>query len=173
MSNRFDELLTEIEEAEAIAPEWLDRLREASKGSPLRKERDDAIERADRAEARTKEMETATLASTLSTLGVKVKLDNLRLPDDLEVSDPEKVKEWAVEAGLVEAAPDVPNDEIEGHEAIATASVGADGLRAGVLTPTTVAGWTHEAKREFMRDHPQQWEALKRGEEVSDLALSQ
>lgn len=53
------------------------------------------------------------------------------------------------------------------EDRIAQAAAGAGTPRAGVLTPADVQAWSTEKLMQFRSQHPTEFEALKRGEEVT------
>lgn len=63
---------------------------------------------------------------------------------------------------------DVPSDDLDTHDRVAAASGGADlpSRNTGVVTPQDVAEWSTEKIQRFLRTHPDEFEALKRGEPV-------
>ena len=103
-----------------------------------------------------------------------VDLDDLR-PAELreleafeDFEDADKLKALVVELEL-------PTLEVEEEEEPAAASVAAQAqgntgrARTSRVTPQDVSGWNHDKMRQFAIDHPQEWEALKRGEEVTGV----
>lgn len=129
MPNAFDDLLNELAD-NGVSDDYIDRLRAASAGSPLRKERDEARQLAEQALADAQRYRTAALNSQFANIGIKVKPDALNIPADLDPLDTEKVREWAVGMGLADPPPPaVPAEEQAAHQRVAEAAAGA--------TPTT------------------------------------
>lgn len=128
MPNDFDALIGELEEA-GLDESYIDRLRSVTAASPIRKERDaykaDAIAALDRAQR----AEAKALAASFRDMGITMKPSALRLPDDLDVTDDDKLRAWATDAGLIAAVQSVDqsmsNEERQAHANVAAASAGA------------------------------------------------
>lgn len=169
MPDDFDVLVDELADA-GLDDSYIDRLKKWS-GSPLRKERNDALQKATALEERLAKAEAKTLESTFTNLGITVKPTALRLPDDLDVLDEAKVREWAVEQGLAEPPPpDTPDDEAAAHERVVAAGTGAaGGTKPQTIAPDDVEEWSMDKRIAFKEKHPEAFEALKRGESVSGV----
>lgn len=169
MPDDFDVLVDELADA-GLDESYIDRLKKWS-GSPLRKERNEALQKVTALEERLAKAEAKTLESTFSNLGITVKPSALRLPDDLDVLDEDKVREWAVEQGLAEPPPpDTPEEEAEAHERVVAAGAGAAGTTpASTIKPEDTEEWSMEKRVAFKQQHPEAFEALKRGEPVSGI----
>jgi len=125
MANAFDDLLQELADA-GVQDDYIERLRAASAGSPLRKERDEARQQAEQALADANRFKTAALRSVFKDIGVAVKPDALNIPPDLDPLDADKVREWAVGMGLAEPPPPAtPDEELAAHQRVADASGGS------------------------------------------------
>lgn len=172
MPSDFDDLLAELEAKEALDPDDLDRLRKASSGSPLRKERDEAKARADAAEARAKHLEGSMLADQLTKLGVTVKPSALRVPDDLDVADLEKVRAFAIDAGALAAPVDTSAENQQAHERIGQAMSGGEPAGNGAIKPEEVNSWSQDKQLRFKAKHPDAWELILRGETVTGVAFN-
>jgi hypothetical protein len=164
--SKFDELLQEMLDA-GVQEDFVDRLRQASDGSPLRKERDEAVKEAGR-------LRGFATKSAFSKVGIKVSPEVLSLPKDLDVTDEALVREWAEKHGIVEPEPKPEASAAELEEgqqiegAMSTTAVPA----TGILTPETVAGWGADKMTAFAEKYPREWEALKRAEPVSGEAAN-
>lgn len=174
MPNDFDQLLAEYEDD--LDPEFVDRLKKATAGSPLRKERDTEKQRADKAEERAKQLEGTVLKATFGQLGIKTDPAVLRLPDDLDVLDAKAIQEWAVTSNLID--PPEPTEEEQRLAAdlatdneVARAGAGAQAAASGVISPATVADWSSERWARFAKQHPDAAEQLRRGEEVHGITF--
>lgn len=169
MPDDFDVLVDELADA-GLDESYIERLKKWS-GSPLRKERNEARQEADALKERVAKAEAKTLEATFKELGITVKPTALRLPDDLDVLDDTKVREWAVEQGLAEPPPpDTPEEEVAAHERVQAAGAGAAGNTGpSTLKPEDTAEWSTEKLLAFKNQHPEAFEALKRGESVSGV----
>lgn len=74
----------------------------------------------------------------------------------------------AVELGFVTpSTEDVPAEDLDTEQAITTAqATGRPANSAGLLAPSDVAGWPVDKQMRFRKQHPDAFEALKRGEQV-------
>jgi hypothetical protein len=79
--------------------------------------------------------------------------------------DPARVREAAAQYGLIEKMPDPLAEELAAHQRMAGASSGAE-ARPGAITPEDVASWPMDKMRRFQQRYPDDWNALKRGDEV-------
>ena len=171
MPNRFDALLEEMENEGVLDPDWIERLREASAGSPLRKERDAAETKARQLEEENRALKSKLGNQVFTEVGIKVKPDLLNLPEDLDITDTEAVRAWAVDQGLAERRPDVDPDEMDEHTTINNASGGTEGVDTGILTPDKVSDWPTDKLLRLRESNPKAFEALKRGEEVRGVTV--
>lgn len=127
MPNAFETLMQEARDA-GVDPQWIERVEQASAGSPLRKEKDQLAEQLKSATEQANRYRGAALNTQFTNLGIKVKPDALKIPDDLDPLDDEGVRNWAVGMGLAEPAPPaVPTDEQQAHRQLVDASAGAAG----------------------------------------------
>lgn len=142
MPNKFEDLLEEALDA-GVDPEWVERVRAASDGSPLRQEKKQLEQQLKEATENATRYRTAALSGVFSQLGVKVKPDALNIPPDLDPLDAEKVREWAEGMGLAEPAPPAtPPEEQDAHQRLVDAAAGgatpqAQTARDEVLSATT------------------------------------
>jgi len=121
MSPRSMEEILDEQEAEGLD---VSEARAAWAASPLRKEREEAIKRAETAETLYRQ---AVAANQLRDLGVTIKPTALVLPADLDWTDTSKVRQWAVDAGLPvtpEPPPAPPEPSAAGHDRITDAVQG-------------------------------------------------
>lgn len=176
MPNPFDAKLEELKER-GLDAEDVDELRELMAASPIRKERDDAL-------AKLRTYEGTVRKAAFKDAGVEIDPDliNPELLKDLDVSDVEKVKEWAIGRGL--AKPKEPteeeraeeqqlNDDLAASQRTAAAASNPDnGSATGVISPADTKGWSTEKLLRFKSKYPEQFELLKRGEQVSGVAFS-
>lgn len=124
MPNAFEDLMNEAADA-GVDADWIDRVKKASSGSPLRKELEDERQARIQAAENAAKYRDAALNSQFAQLGIKVKPDALKVPEDLDPLDGDKVRDWAVGMGLSEAPQAVTPQEQAAHERIANASDGA------------------------------------------------
>lgn len=134
MPSTFDDLMQEARDA-GVDDAWLERVQAATAASPLRKERDELKAALQEATEKATKFGAAALNAQFAALGIKVKPDALRLPDDLDPLDTEKVREWAVGMGLADPPPPaVPPEEQAAHQRLAEAAAAG-----GVAPPATAA----------------------------------
>lgn len=78
------------------------------------------------------------------------------------------LRETAVDLGWAEPKQDVPAEDLAATDRItaATAGVTTAPSVAGSLTAADVGSWPMDKKVRFMNKHPDEWEALKRGEPI-------
>lgn len=143
----FEELLAEAEEV-GVPEDLLDRFKAAAEASPLRKELKDTkaqlqthIDRAQKAEA-------VALATQFEKLGIRGKPQSYRLPDDVDVTDEEALRVWAVDNGVLDPPkPDVSDGHLDALDRVAAAS---DGATTGRIDPSD-AVMQAESEEEFYR----------------------
>lgn len=124
MPNKFEDLLQEAEDA-GVDPDWLERLRAASEGSPLRKEKKELETQLQGAIDDRNKFRSFALQSQFKELGVTVKPDVLNIPTDLDPLDSDGVREWAVSMGLAEPPPPAtPPEEQDAHQRLVDAAAG-------------------------------------------------
>lgn len=110
----------------------------------------------------------------ISTAGLGNLTDRQRQMLLREVGDEitvEKLKEAAVELGWAEAEPDPGEQQIDEHTAISNAGRGAQGKGGSEISPETVSSWDEQRRRDFRKQHPAEWESLKRGETVRGITF--
>lgn len=171
MPNPFDDWLNDLAER-GLDAEDVETGRQLMAASPIRKERD---EWKSKAEA----FRTAALRSTFRDVGIKFSPDVLRIPDDLE-PDADKVREWAVRGGLIEAPAPSPEQQaaeeelesdLDASDRVAAAHAGAAPSHSGVITPDDAAAWSAGKFKEFEQKHPREADALARGEVVAGIVF--
>jgi hypothetical protein len=169
-----DEALQLLRDAE-VDPEVITAL----EGSTLRKEITDLTKERDGLLLQVGKHRDSTLAAKFEALGIKVKPDALKIPDDLDPLDHTKVTEWAVGMGLIDqpalsAEEQELADDLAAQERIAAAGAGAPpGPGAGaVLTPEAVAEWPMDKTVRFKQQFPAEFEAIKRGEPVRNVQFA-
>lgn len=126
----FDDLMQEARDA-GVQESWLDRIKAATDGSPLRKERDDWKAKAEQLSEQVGKFRSGTLGQQLVALGFKGNPDALKVPDDLDPFDADKVTEWAVGMNLV-PKPEPSEDErqhaadLAAHDRMTQAAAGGE-----------------------------------------------
>jgi hypothetical protein len=58
------------------------------------------------------------------------------------------------------------DDDLAAQGRITEAAAGGGAGNSSVITPADVADWPMDKSMRFMQKHPQEWELLKRGEEI-------
>lgn len=113
-------------------------------------------------------------AQTLASAGLDKLTERQRQTLLREVGDEvttEKLREAAIELGWAEAEPDPAEADVDEHDAISRAGKGAQGKGSSEITPQAAASWDHQRRREFMKQHPAEWDALKKGETVRGVTF--
>lgn len=131
----FDDLLEEARLA-GVQDDWLDRLRKASDGSPLRQENKTLKEQYEQATQEVQRYRKATIGQFLAAQGFQGKPDALNIPADIDPLDQQKVQEWAVDMGLIAPPPPSTEEEqrqaeLQAHERVDNAAAGAQPIPAG------------------------------------------
>jgi len=160
----------ELDEIDESAPDGPAKLRQAAKrGKKAAKERDTLKADNDRLGK-----ELAVYKAGLAGLDDK-KVKAILSAIDGEVTA-EAVKKQAVDFGWAEPEtnPDEElRDEIEAHGAVSAAAQGAGKTPATtVLKPEDVNGWPIDRQMRLMEQHPDVYERLLQGEEVSGFAFA-
>ncbi len=149
-------------------------------------------ERADELERKNAELEASNRKlvvapkkdQALRAAGVDV--DNLRPADrqviaGLEFEGDEPSDEWVaktigdLQLPIVAGTPapaGAPNAAAVVQTAAQAPGAGPGPTLGGTVTPETVAAWSTEQKVAWSEKHPEAWEALKRGEEVTGVTTS-
>jgi hypothetical protein len=178
MPNAFEEILAEMADA-GVTADFIERLRKASEGSPLRKQIDELTKERDGLLSENGKYRADSLQARFDALGIRIKPDALKIPDDLDPLDEKKVTEWAVGMGLIDQ-PALSEeeqqlaDDLAAQDRIAAAGAGAPpGPGAGaVLTPEAVAEWPMDKTVRFKQQFPAEFEAIKRGEQVRNTQFA-
>lgn len=135
---KFEDLIAEAREA-GVDADWIANLEAAYDASPLRKELKETKETLQAAIDRANRLEQSALSGTFKELGIKAKPTAFNLPQDLDKTDVEAVKAWAVDQGLIDPPPPPASDgDLAAMERIAqagTGSVGAPDAAAALLDP--------------------------------------
>lgn len=122
---KFEEIVAEYE-AEGLDVE---ELRSAWEASPLRRERDELKAQAQAAIEDAKRYKSVVATQRLKDLGVTIKPDALRYPDDLDWVDEDKVRSWFQESGIVPPPPppgdNISDEERAAHDRIEQSRTGA------------------------------------------------
>ena len=130
----FDDLLQEARDA-GVQESWIERIKAASAGSPLRKELDDWKSKAETLASENGKYRQSALGTTLHTLGFTGNPEALRVPDDLDPFDKSKVTEWAVGMQLVPQPEPSPEDQQRAADLAAHARMAGAATGAGQQTP--------------------------------------
>lgn len=171
MADPFKELLDELRDR-GLEDDDVQRLESALAASPIRKERDAAVAERDK-------YRDVALKAAFKDVGIKVdpKLLNPALFADLDVTDADKVREWAVASNLVD--PPEPSPEDLQREADLAADQRTSGIAAtgtvkanGVIRPTDTQGWDRNKIARFRKQHPDAHAQLMRGETVSGIVFN-
>lgn len=122
---KFEDLIAEMEDA-GVDSAVIDKAKEAFAASPLRKELADSKAEVAAAIERATKAETGLLSSTFKELGITAKPTAFNLPADLDRMDPEAVRGWAVDQGLIEPPQaNVDEQTLDTLDRVHAASIGA------------------------------------------------
>jgi len=140
------------------------QLREALRRARERaKQADEFQQKAERLER-----ELAVSRAGLSDLGEKRTAALLKVHEgDLT---PEALKQTAADLGFItieEDEPDKGEQAAEAHARASSAAQRAGQAASGQLNAQVLANWSHEKKAAFLKEFPREWEALKRGDQVT------
>lgn len=140
-SDKFKAMFEEAREA-GLPDEWVAKFESTFEATPLREENKQTKERMrEIAEANTR-LRDSLLATKFSTHGVSISPSALRIPDDLDVTDDEKVEGWLVQAGLTTTKPTTDPATLSTHDRIANAST-------DTVPPNAIPDMTKMSEEEF------------------------
>lgn len=164
---KFDDTIAALKERYGISEDDAETLKDASS---LRQELEDERTKRKTAEGDAGKLRTAALKAQFAKHDVGLNPAHLNIPANLDVTDDEQVKDWLVEAGAVKPEPPVSDGEFEQHERVAAAGDGAGPTaQNGVITPAQAAEWSPDRLMRFEKDHPDEFELLMRGQEVTGV----
>lgn len=126
------ERLREFDDDEGELGQLADSLERQFDASPLRTENKELKKQAQQAVEQAEKLRSYALSASFKEVGLKVKPDVLKLPDDLDPTDTQALSAWATEAGFIDAKPDTSKEEQGAHEAMQQAAAG--GATSPVLT---------------------------------------
>lgn len=169
-AEQFDAVVTELEDA-GVDTDLLTRLRSTVEASPLRQEIKDLSDKLATVESERDAARGQVSKSVFKDVGIEMDPGLLRYPADLDITDPEKVRAWGIEAKLIEPKPSVSDEELAGQAEINNAAAGATGTAAGQLTAEMVSSWPTDKLLRLKESNPDAFEALKRGETVNGVAV--
>ncbi len=145
MSDKFTQMFEEAKNS-GVDPEWISRFESAFEASPLREENKATKDRMrEIAESNTK-LRDSLLATKFSSHGVTISPTALRIPDDLDVTDDEKVEGWLIQAGLTTTKPTTDPATLATHDRIANASTDP-------ISPSTIPDISKMNEEEFWAAH--------------------
>lgn len=136
-----DEWFKQMEEA-GVDQQFIEQGRRIIDPSPIRAERDEAKAERDRIAQENEKLRSAVLSTTWKELGATGDPSAIRFPDDVDITDPTSLREYAVSKGFAQAPPDSSAEELAGHERVNRATVGdmpsaADARQKLLSTPMT------------------------------------
>ena len=150
MSDKFKAMFEEAREA-GLPDEWITKFESSFEASPLREENKSLKDRMKETYESNTKLRDTLLATKFSSHGVTISPSALRIPDDLDVTDDEKVEGWLVQAGLTSAKPTTDPSIRATHDRIANASneeTNATAAALSELDPTTLSEDEFYAKAE-------------------------
>lgn len=121
MSDKFKAMFDEAREA-GLPDEWVSRFESTFEASPLREENKATKERMREIADQNQKYRDTILAAQFRDHGVTISPTALRIPDDLDPTDAEKVEGWLVQSGLAQSKPTTDPSERATHDRIAQAS---------------------------------------------------
>lgn len=169
-TTQFSDVLDELR-ATGADPDILDRLERTVEAAPLRQQITSLKEQLGQAETERSTLRGQVSQQVFKDVGITMNPDLLKTPDDLDVTNPDAVRAWAIDQKLIEPKPNVSAEELAGHDAINNAGAGAEGTDAGTLTPESVSSWPMDKLLRLKESNPDAFEALKRGETVRGVAV--
>lgn len=150
MSDKFKAMFEEAREA-GIPDEWITKFESTFEATPLREENKQTKERMREIAESNQKLRDTLLATKFSSHGVTISPSALRIPDDLDVTDDEKVEGWLVQSGLTSAKRTTDPKVLSTHDRIAQASneeTNAISAALSELDPTTLTEDEFYAKAE-------------------------
>lgn len=121
MSDKFKAMFEEAREA-GLPDEWVAKFESTFEATPLREENKATKERMKEIAENNQKLRDTLLATKFTSHGVTISPSALRIPDDLDVTDDEKVEGWLVQAGLTTTKPTTDPATLATHDRIANAS---------------------------------------------------
>lgn len=120
----FDDLVAGLDLPEDQKKALLD-------ASRVRAEAKEAEERAAAATAENAALREAVLKDRWKAIGAVGDPTNLRLPDDVKVTDEDALREFADKGGFLVKKPDAPAGDLDAYQRISSASTGAGSAEPG------------------------------------------
>lgn len=121
MSDKFKAMFDEAREA-GLPDEWISKFESEFEATPLRAENKATKERMKEIAEANQRLRDTLLETKFSAYNVSIKPSALRIPDDLDVTDDEKVEGWLVQSGLTSARPTTDPEVRATHDRIAAAA---------------------------------------------------
>lgn len=122
MSDKYQELLDEMRNSGEIPETWIDRIQTTYEASGLRTDLKETKDQYRELMTQNSKLRDTILADRFKQFGVTISPSALRIPDDLDPTDTEKVEGWLVQSGLAESKPTTDPAERATHDRIAAAS---------------------------------------------------
>lgn len=129
MSDKFKAMFDEARDA-GVDADWVSKFESAFEATPLREEIKSTKERMKEIAEANQRYRDSLLETKFSAYNVSIKPSALRIPDDLDVTDDEKVEGWLVQSGLTSARPTTDPEVRATHDRIANA--GNEGNSTGI-----------------------------------------
>lgn len=120
--DKYQELLDEMRNSGEIPESWIDRIQTTYEASGLRTDLKETKDQYRQLMDTNSKLRDTILADRFKQFGVTISPSALRIPDDLDPTDTEKVEGWLVQAGLAESKPTTDPEERAAHDRIAAAS---------------------------------------------------
>lgn len=121
MSDRYKAFFEEARNS-GVDPEWISKAEEMFEASPLRQDLNATKEQHRQTQEQNSKLRDALLAERFKDFGVTISPTALRIPDDLDPTDGEKVEGWLVQSGLTQSKPTTSPDLRATHDRISAAS---------------------------------------------------
>ena len=150
MSDKFKAMFEEAREA-GLPDEWITKFESSFEASPLREENKATKDRMREIAETNTRLRNTLLSTQFKEFGVPYAPEALRIPDDLDPTNPEAVEGWLVQSGFAQAKPTTDPKILSTHDRIANASneeTNATAAALSELDPTTLSEDEFYAKAE-------------------------
>lgn len=138
--DKYEALLSKIQQSEDV-PEWVvDEIQSTYEASGLRTDLKETRDKYRDVLTTNTKLRDRILAEEFTKHGVTISPTALRIPDDLDPTDAEKVEGWLVQSGLTSTKPTTSVDERSTHDRIvaATDSAATPTVDLSQFDPTTM-----------------------------------
>jgi hypothetical protein len=153
--DKYEALLNKMKDSGEV-PEWVvDEIQSTYEASGLRTDLKETRDKYNQTLETNTRLRDTILESQFKSHGVTLSPKALRIPDDLDATDSDKVSGWLQEMGLVTAQPTTPTDERATHDRIA--NISSDATTPNQISVSDIQNMSEE---EFWAKAPQIQEQL-------------